>query len=359
MTQDSAISGILDQAGQLRSQYVDQEVGDELVLRVYEFTLSHEPATPTQVATALHIPVPEVKQAVDLLCNLRLLRYSETFDSFRAICPETAQNELVIPLQQAVNDKRRELAGIHQQLHTLSGIFSSLRRSRQSSDRVVLLLDPQQASLHLADSLHHCTSEVLAMQLFVGGPRQSFPPAELAKTSNGVPIRLVCPHSARAKAATRTQLRQMVDSGARVRTTNHIFDNLVLVGDEVAFVAHQSSDENAVAPSIIAVYEPVIISLLLRLYEFAWQGGTDFDADAVSYGETLTDLNAGIIDLMAQGLKDEVVARRIGMGSRTFRRHMSSIMEKLGASSRFQAGVVAARAGLIGGKPLGGAVRTP
>ncbi|MFJ1892494.1 hypothetical protein [Streptomyces sp. NPDC088170] len=157
------------------------------------------------------------------------------------------------------------------------------------------------------------------MQLFVGGPHQSFPPAELAKTSNGVLIRLVCPHSARAKAATRTQLRQMVDSGARVRTTNHIFDNLVLVGDEVAFVAHQSSDENAVAPSVIAVYEPVIISLLLRLYEFAWQGGTDFDADAVSYGETLTDLNAGIIDPMAQGLKDEVVARCIGMGSRTFR----------------------------------------
>ncbi|GAA2444377.1 hypothetical protein GCM10010433_52130 [Streptomyces pulveraceus] len=106
-----------------------------------------------------------------------------------------------------------------------------------------------------------------------------------------------------------------VDSGARVRTTNHTFDNLVLGGDEVAFVAHQSSDENTDAPSII--------------------------------------------DLMAQGLKDEVVARRIGMGSRTFRRHMSSIMDKLGASSRFQAGVVAARVGLIGGKPLGGAVRTP
>lgn len=38
------------------------------------------------------------------------------------------------------------------------------------------------------------------MRLFVGGAHQSFPPAELAKTLNGVPIRLVCPHSARAKA---------------------------------------------------------------------------------------------------------------------------------------------------------------
>jgi DNA-binding CsgD family transcriptional regulator len=149
----------------------------------------------------------------------------------------------------------------------------------------------------------------------------------------------------------------MIDSGARVRTANHVFDNLVLVGNEVAFVAHQASDEDI--PSIIAVYEPMIILLLHRLYDFAWQAGMDFDADVVSYGETLTDLNAGIINLMAQGLKDEVVARRIGVGSRTFRRHISNIMDKLGASSRFQAGAVAAQAGLIDGKPIGGSAQAP
>lgn len=131
----------------------------------------------------------------------------------------------------------------------------------------------------------------------------------------------------------------------------------VLVGNEVAFVAHQASDEDI--PSIIAVYEPMTILPLHRLYDFAWQAGMDFDADVVSYGETLTDLNAGIINLMAQGLKDEVVARRIGVGSRTFRRHISNIMDKLGASSRFQAGAVAARAGLIDGRPIRGPAQTP
>jgi hypothetical protein len=128
MKQDSAVGGILDTAGQIRSQHIDPEVDDELVVRVYEFTLAYETATLSQVVTALRIPVADVKQAVDLLRDLRLLRCSETFDSFRAVCPEAAQNELVIPLQQAVNDKRRELAGVHQRLHTLSSIFSTLRR---------------------------------------------------------------------------------------------------------------------------------------------------------------------------------------------------------------------------------------
>jgi hypothetical protein len=345
MPDNSALENTPDAFGPARLQPA-VEVDDELVVRVYEYALAHEPATTPQAAIALRIPAAEVKQAMDLLCDLRLLQHSEVFGSFRAISPEAAQNEVVIPLQQEVNDKRRELASIHDRLQSLSGIFSTLRRSRQHTDKVVSLLDPQQAWLRMTEALRNCTSEILAMQLFDRGPGQSSLPFELPSNPTGVPIRLVCPHSARAGTTTRARLRRMVDSGAAVRTSNHIFDNLVLVGDEVAFVPHHQAADDGV-PGVIAVYEPAVIRLLRRLHEFAWQAGTDFDADAVSYGETLTDLRAGILNLLAHGLKDEVVARRVGVCSRTFRRHISGIMDELGAASRFQAGVVAARAGLI------------
>lgn len=349
MREHAALESLPDAFGQVRHRPVTLEMNDELVGRIYEYTLAHEPATISQTAIALRIPADEVKEAMDLLCDLQLLQHSATFDSFRAMSPEAAQNELVIPLQQEVNDKRRELANIHERLHTLSGIFRTLRRSHQRTDKVVSLLDPQQAWLRMADALHNCTSEILAMQSFDRGANQSSLPFELPTPPSGVPIRLVCPHSARASTTTRARLRRMIDSGAGVRTSNHIFDNLVLVGNEVAFVPHRAEDEAEEVPGIVAVYEPMIISLLHRLYDFVWQTGTDFDADAVSYGETLTDLKAGIVNLLARGLKDEVVARRVGVCSRTFRRHVSSIMDELGAASRFQAGVAAAKAGLIEG----------
>jgi DNA-binding CsgD family transcriptional regulator len=347
MKADSTPGNLSDTSGQVRRQHVTAELDDELVVRVYEYTLAHGPATVSQASTILRIPLPDVAQAMGLLCDLRLLEYSETFDRFRAMSPEAAENELVIPLQQAVNDKRRELASIHDRLNTLSGIFSTLRRSHQDTDKVVALLDPQQVWLRMADVLHSCTSEVLIMQSFDRKPSQNLLPLELPMPLSGVPVRLVCPHSARAGTTVRARLRRMIDSGARIRTSNHIFDNLVLVGDDVAFVHHQVSDEDV--PSVIAVYEPMIISLLHRLYEYFWQAGTDFDGDAVSYGGTLTDLKAGILNLLAKGLKDEVVARRVGVCSRTFRRHISTIMDELGADNRFQAGVAAARAGLIDG----------
>ena len=54
-----------------------------------------------------------------------------------------------------------------------------------------------------------------------------------------------------------------------------------------------------------------------------------------------------IVGLLAQGYTDEVVARRIELPRRTYRRRVSSLMEKLGARSRFQAGVLAAQAGWL------------
>ncbi|MEU9130595.1 helix-turn-helix transcriptional regulator, partial [Kitasatospora sp. NPDC048540] len=45
-----------------------------------------------------------------------------------------------------------------------------------------------------------------------------------------------------------------------------------------------------------------------------------------------------IMELLAAGLKDESIARRLGMSLRTTRRHIADIMEELDAASRFQAG---------------------
>ena len=51
---------------------------------------------------------------------------------------------------------------------------------------------------------------------------------------------------------------------------------------------------------------------------------------------------------MAEGEKDEAISRRLSISVRTCRRHIADYMAQVGASSRFQAGVIAARAGAHG-----------
>ena len=54
---------------------------------------------------------------------------------------------------------------------------------------------------------------------------------------------------------------------------------------------------------------------------------------------------AAILRLMAEGEKDEAISRRLSISVRTCRRHIADYMAQVGATSRFQAGVIAARAG--------------
>jgi DNA-binding NarL/FixJ family response regulator len=48
---------------------------------------------------------------------------------------------------------------------------------------------------------------------------------------------------------------------------------------------------------------------------------------------------------MAEGEKDEAISRRLSISVRTCRRHIADYMAQVGATSRFQAGVIAARSG--------------
>jgi DNA-binding CsgD family transcriptional regulator len=54
-----------------------------------------------------------------------------------------------------------------------------------------------------------------------------------------------------------------------------------------------------------------------------------------------------LLRLLAAGLTDEAAARRLGISVRTARRQVAVLMDKLGASSRFQAGYRAAQRGWL------------
>jgi DNA-binding NarL/FixJ family response regulator len=54
-----------------------------------------------------------------------------------------------------------------------------------------------------------------------------------------------------------------------------------------------------------------------------------------------------ILDALAAGLKDEAIARQLGVSVRTVRRHITALMQELGASTRFAAGVAAVRRGWV------------
>lgn len=64
-------------------------------------------------------------------------------------------------------------------------------------------------------------------------------------------------------------------------------------------------------------------------------------------GEELTPRERDVLGLLAQGLSNRAIGRRLGISENTARFHVNAILGKLGARSRTDAVVRAARAGLV------------
>ncbi len=64
-------------------------------------------------------------------------------------------------------------------------------------------------------------------------------------------------------------------------------------------------------------------------------------------GEELTPREREVLGLLAQGLSNRALGRRLGISENTARFHVNAILAKLGARSRTDAVVRAARAGLV------------
>lgn len=63
--------------------------------------------------------------------------------------------------------------------------------------------------------------------------------------------------------------------------------------------------------------------------------------------DPLTPRERETLDLLAQGLSNRAIAERMGIAERTAKFHVNAILAKLGAETRTEAVVIAARLGLI------------
>lgn len=101
--------------------------------------------------------------------------------------------------------------------------------------------------------------------------------------------------------------------------------------------------------SALVIRAPVIISALRDYFELLWERATPLKPErSLAPADRLTPAQQNVLELMAEGLNDDAIARRAGLSTTTVRRHIAAIMSRLSVSSRFAAGAAAQRRGWIG-----------
>lgn len=333
---------------------------DEFAVRVYEHVLARGAATPAVLAGDLGALPSRVEQALDVLRGLRLVReHDHRPGELAAVSPEAARMELLVPLEQAIHDKRRRLAGVKGRLLSFSEAFDNVQRDRPRQETVVTA-GRAEIELRLTEAAQRASAEMLMMQ-----PCTAQEPPELAHARSLVPaalrggaqVRVLYPHTARADAVPRARLRELLDAGGQVRTTRESHSCFLVFDRKVAFV--QVDDGRGGESGIAAVYDASVATFLAGIHDRVWQSAFDVGSTAIGHVDRMDDLKSAILELLSSGIKDEAIARRLGISERSFRRHLAAIMQDFSAGSRFQAGVLAARTGLVGPVDPAGPARRP
>ena len=94
-----------------------------------------------------------------------------------------------------------------------------------------------------------------------------------------------------------------------------------------------------------------LVAPVQALFDEVWGGGLPFVEGCGDGTEkpVSEDRMREVVTLLARGLKDDAIARRLGVSVRTVRRLISATIDDLQADSRFQAGVVAVQRGWVAG----------
>jgi DNA-binding NarL/FixJ family response regulator len=121
----------------------------------------------------------------------------------------------------------------------------------------------------------------------------------------------------------------------------------VVVVDETAALLDISNVEPSGYGSVLIRHGP-LVQAISGLVDVIVSGSTPLPRSGRpvgAAGPSQRDLD--VLALLAAGASDSVIARKTRVSQRTVERRVRALMDGLGATTRFQAGVEAARRGLV------------
>jgi DNA-binding CsgD family transcriptional regulator/sugar-specific transcriptional regulator TrmB len=310
---------------------------------VYMALSSQPQSRPTDLREALGLQEEAISTALDELSELSLIRPSrEDSAGFRAVSLPVALTLLLrsqeAQLARQVQELAAKRAAVAEAAATVSFVHDGTER--------LIGIDAIEAKLEILAL--EVEDECLAV--LPGGAQSQASldasrPLDEEALKRGISLLNLYQDTMRHDEATRVYADWLSEQGAQVRTATVLPPRMLIFDRKVAVVPIDPDNSREGA---LITREPGIVATLVATYEQAWIGAVPYSRGRTMHQDHgLTETQLKLLSLLAQGMTDEVAAKRLGLGLRTVRRQMSAIMERLGAQSRFEAGVKAMQNGWL------------
>jgi hypothetical protein len=135
-------------------------------------------------------------------------------------------------------------------------------------------------------------------------------------------------------------VQALVSAGQGPRFHQDVPLRLLACDRDVAFVAIDPANTRAGA---YVVKDPGLIGEAVALFEDVWANAVPAKMAMPGEPRVGDELTIQVLRLLTEGLKDDAIARRLGLSDRTVRRVVAQLLEDYDATSRFQLAVLAAQ----------------
>jgi sugar-specific transcriptional regulator TrmB len=304
--------------------------------RLYRLLLRDPKCSPEESARRLEVTLSAVRTSLDRLMELGLLEASGPY-GFRAADPR-------IGLGSAIRRRRAELDRLSVEADELAAEFQE-GLLRAEPERVIEVVEGSPAAgRRLGELLAGASREVLALDAPPYAASGTSITAEEAVLARGVRCRAIYSATVLDLPEKLDEIRRVTKLGEQARVLAHLPIKLVLVDGRTALLPLTGHEEGIGFTSVV-VRHSALTDALVALFETLWREAAPLWG--TSSVPSLDGADRQILELLAVGMKDEAILRQLGISERTLRRRISSLLGRLGATGRFQAGVQAARRGWI------------
>jgi DNA-binding CsgD family transcriptional regulator len=318
---------------------------------VYRVMLSDPSLGVHDLAQRLSTTPDDIRSAFDELARAALLRPSlKTPDQWRPVSPEAGLEAVLTRQQAELVQQQNRIEEARAAAAALMAEYTKLRPGWQYAEVEQLV-----SVAAVRERIEELTPKVHTEVLHFAPDGAQYPdnldartPVDRQLLERGVRMRNIYLDSIRNDPRTVAYARWLAELGGECRTVPALPMRLIVFDRELGIVPIDPEDTTAGA---VLIQGPGLIAALTSLFDQMW-------ASASPLGRNKRQRPRGddgvpsaqereLLRLLAQGLTDELVARRLGVSVRTMRRVAADLMERLGARSRFQAGALAMARGWV------------
>ncbi|MGF1431188.1 LuxR C-terminal-related transcriptional regulator [Kitasatospora sp. LaBMicrA B282] len=324
---------------------------DSAAEAVYRLLLTDHQLDVAQISARLRLDPTEVMVALAQLTDARLLRPSDGVpgEAPGGLHPVDPRVGLPALLQHNEAMRQRSQQEFEESQAAISRLLAEYRDESATEDNTQIerLVGMATVQTRLEELTRSTAGECLA---FSPGGTQSASSLEASRPLNsellgrGVSMRSVYLDSVRKDRATTRHAEWLTELGGEVRTVPALPLRMIILDRRVALVP---IDPNDTRKGAVQLSTKGVITALVSLFEQVWENAIPFGAPKERDEQGLTRQEQELLRLLGQGCTDEAAGKQLGLSVRTVRRIMADLMERLGARSRFEAGLHAGRRGWL------------